>query len=97
MIDGTRFAAESLSFTDRDILLKQSMGVARGWRIDVWSRAVVRLAGVPWPKGEFKRAEATGNKTSPETQEYDSTDAECSVPCPERISLTTFERGLAVR
>jgi hypothetical protein len=44
-----------------------------------------------------RELEATGNKTSPETQEYDSTDAESSVPCPDRIRLNEDQRGLAVR
>jgi RNA polymerase sigma factor (sigma-70 family) len=48
-------------------------------------------------KPNSRELEATGNKTSPETQEYDSTDAESSVPCPDRIPLNEDQRGLAVR
>jgi len=41
--------------------------------------------------------EATGIKTSPATQEYDSDDAESSVPCRDRIPLNEDQRGLAQR
>jgi RNA polymerase sigma factor (sigma-70 family) len=41
--------------------------------------------------------EATGTKTSPATQEYNSSHAESSVPRPDRISLNEDQRGLAVR
>jgi DNA-directed RNA polymerase specialized sigma subunit len=64
-------------------------GVVEG-RLSAWR---VSLAD----KANSRELEATGNKTSPETQEYDSTDAESSVPCPDRIPLNEDQRGLAVR